>query len=691
MSAFFQKLYIVFVKFHKHDFSFLFYLLSVMMLAYGVLIPLLGFYWDDLPFLWFMRFFNDLDLITLEAHRPFTGIFFFILRPILQFSPLRWQIFNLLNRFILGIAGWYLLRGIFTTRKNLVDWITLLFVLYPGFDHQFISVNSSRHIFSFSLLLLSLRLSIKTLENPRRMIWIQLCAVILSSISMLMSDYFYMLEIFRPVILLMLISPKINPRMYLNRIFRLWAPTLLSFLLIGYWRIFGIGQPYYQIVVSNADHGFELTRVIKTILADIQEVASLAWFEAFTTPKIEEIGSTSIWFYILVVILVFILSSVYFIIRGKEGSHPSITSKLPSFGGIKVALLGLLLLVLGGVPSWAVGLPIRVSGIQSRLSLPMSLGASLLVGGVFDLIKSRRLRIAFLASVVAFSAGSQFHTAVGFRWDWQRQRTFFWQMVWRIPDLEKYSVIASHEFPFVYETDNSMTAIVNWLYSPEVTSERIDYMVYDIKTRLGGRIPKLEPHLEISHVYREFGNGRQVKFEGSTSNMLVIYHKYPACLRVIQPVYDGHMTGFSPYINQALDLSNPELVKFESVEIEPILEKLYGPEPEGSWCYFYQKADLARQKGEWQLVYDMGEAALSLGSNPSHVSEYAIYIEAFGRKGDFTTAKDLTALAIQRDPGLDRLLCDVWRRIEIASSLSKPEQSIINDVVSNDNCLAYPD
>jgi hypothetical protein len=637
-----------------------------------------------------MRYLDAADLVSFEIHRPFTGLLFLMMRPILLSSPIRWQVFNLLNRVILGIASWWFFSNIWPQHRSRVAWVSVLFVLYPGYGHQFISVNSSRHILAFSLLIFSLAITALSIQKSHRIWAYSVASVILSSASMLMSDYFFMLELIRPIIILYLRSSKQrSPGLFVWSM-KLWTPNLLSFFLIFYWRFFLIDQLYYTIndpVFTSNITVNEVLNFLGKISKDLQTVSITAWVDILKIPSIEEIGSRSVILYWMIIVFVLICSLIYFHYLWQLYQENKYGYKKQFVRGLQTIFFGLFVMVLGGIPSWAVDLPIQIDdAFQNRLTLSMSLGASLCAGGFLQLIKPRFIRNFLLSILLALSSGHHFRTAVRFRWDFERQKSFFWQLTWRVPNIEKDTVILSHDFPFTFESDNSITPIVNWLYTPTEISDKMDFMVYDINTRLGGRIPELKEGHSINHVYRQFGNGRKLTFKGSTSQALVIYHDYPSCLRVIQPAYDGYMRGLSPFVSHALDLSKPQLISPGTVGIDPTLEEIYGPEPEANWCYYYQKADLARQQGDWDQVYKAGKDAFNLDYTPHNASEYIIYIEAFGRMKEYSQAISYSRIVIERYPALYRMVCSTWQRIETETSPVGDDREDIMDLREYLNC-----
>ena len=63
-------------------------------------------------------------------------------------------------------------------------------------------------------------------------------------------------------------------------------------------------------------------------------------------------------------------------------------------------------------------------------------------------------------------------------------------------------------------------------------------------------------------------------------------------------------------------------------------EAIFGSEPQHGWCYYYEKADLAAQQGDWKTVASLGEKALSLGFYPSDSVEWMPFLQAYVKLDD---------------------------------------------------------
>src|SRR5512143_1459555 len=100
----------------------------VTIAAYGLLLPLTGFYWDDWPFAWIARFLGPREYIpAFQGFRPFLGPIFVLTTSLLPTNPLVWQIVALLVRFISALAVWFVLQQVWPNRQRFTLAATMLF------------------------------------------------------------------------------------------------------------------------------------------------------------------------------------------------------------------------------------------------------------------------------------------------------------------------------------------------------------------------------------------------------------------------------------------------------------------------------------------------------------------------------------------------------------------------------------
>jgi hypothetical protein len=288
----------------------------------------------------------------------------------------------------------------------------------------------------------------------------------------------------------------------------------------------------------------------------------------------------------------------------------------------------------------------------------MMIGGSLLIVGLVEaLVKNRRTQTILFTILISFGVGQQFFSANGFRRDWETQAEIMWEMAWRIPALEPNTVLLTNEIPIDHETDQSFTAMINWMYAPNYTRSNLPYMLLYTEKRLGGpTIPDLKPGTVISYSFRT------VDFLSDTSSAVVLYKPPLGCLHVMDPARgDAQLYDNLPaHIRDAIPLSDiSRIITDPPAPAEPV----YLPEPEHGWCYYHARAELAQQMGDYQQVVSLGDEAISLGYAPRQGNEWLVFIEAYALTGDVKTAQQLTEKALTLEGQVQRGVCNSWQRI----------------------------
>jgi len=209
-----------------------------------------------------------------------------------------------------------------------------------------------------------------------------------------------------------------------------------------------------------------------------------------------------------------------------------------------------------------------------------------------------------------------------------------------------------------FYADNSISAPLNWIYAPKNHSDQIDYVLFYPTNRLDHSLPALQKDIPIQYDYIAG------QFNGNTSQVVAFYYDPPACLRLLEPELDANNRFIldDSHMREASALSNPGQILDSA---DAIMPAIYQPEPVHGWCYYFEKADLARQFGDWKEVTKLGDIALKLNDHPNNPVERFVFIEGYTQKGDWDQALKLSKESYQVSKSyLGPLLCQLWKRIE---------------------------
>jgi hypothetical protein len=266
----------------------------------------------------------------------------------------------------------------------------------------------------------------------------------------------------------------------------------------------------------------------------------------------------------------------------------------------------------------------------------------------------------------------QFQYRLGYRQDWVTMKSFFWELSWRAPGIRPGTVLLTNELPFQYYSDNSLSAPLNWMYAPEQDSQQMPYIIYDIEARLGKGLPGLDSGIPINEPYRA------TSFDGTTSQALVLFYDPPRCLRVVDPRTDLSLPYKPEHISEALPLSRTDLIVVNANPPTRPPAEIFGLEPRG-WCYYFEKAELARQVGDWEQVAKLGDQGLPLKKKftKETATELLTFIEGYARSGQWDKALQLSSTFHEATDKSRSILCQTWQRILEQAALSEERQTTV--------------
>lgn len=656
------------------------FLLLVCILAYGLLIPSLGYYWDDWPYAWINHMFGPAgypEFVALD--RPYSAWIFMGLTWLYGEQPLGYHLNSLMLYWLCATLFWWLIRLLWPDHPREALWAALLFAVYPGFLGHPNAIIYNHHYTAMALYLFSFIGTISAVKSSpgdpnykKAWLW-HIPAVLAMSLSQFSIEYYLGWEVVRPILIWFALQrQRLVPNRRLFRTVAHGFPYFFGTLAFLIWRVFIFEFPTYQPIDVGALEIFSRSW-FGAIISQIFDVVILVWRRAI--PRLSS-GTYSQEFWVFYLGLTALASMVTFVFlyfsqpRGKQRAErtESSTSGSISRFGMQAFMISLPGILFAGLPFWLTELIVRIEGpFFSRFTLAFIPWVALLLSAMLHYLSLVKLRwvpifkTALIAGVVGGSIGWHLWNANLYRNDWQEVQRYFQQMVRRIPDLEPGTTLLINDMPFLnLYSDNSLTAILNWTYAPEKASKDMDYMVYYQSVRLGLGLIALETGLPIEQPYRS------LNFSSTTDKILVVYKKPPGCLRVLDNVHPERIPeSFPEEMLAALPISNLSVIKTESdVQASPP-EGLFAPIQQPSWCLFFEEAELAGQRGDWTRVAELGDGAFSLRDQSNDETELFIFLEGYLRAGRLESAREVSEyLRARAQWQSDQAICRLWQRVE---------------------------
>jgi hypothetical protein len=307
------------------------------------------------------------------------------------------------------------------------------------------------------------------------------------------------------------------------------------------------------------------------------------------------------------------------------------------------------------------------------------LGVSISLAAALEWAPAKIGRVVLVA-LIGLAAGRQALWGDSFRRDWTTQKDLFWQMVWRAPGIEPHTIILLNEGALPYYADNSLTAPLNWIYDPNNRSTEMDYVLFYPTSRVGGTLVGVEPGQPVTYDFIA------EVFHGNTSQTLAFYFQPPGCLRLLDPTIDpqNHFVSDASLMREAAKLSSDKWITDEATAQMPAV---YGPEPPHRWCYYFERAQLAAQLGDWSSVAHLGDTALGLDDYPNDPVERFVFVEGYAHAGQWSGALEQSTAAYRVSKQyVGPLLCTLWARIEQQTQASPQRAEALAQVRNMFRC-----
>jgi hypothetical protein len=639
-------------------------LLFVGLCAYGIIFTRPGFFWDDWTFVFFYKLNQSfLSSIHYLPSRPFTGWLYLTLFTFTKMTPIAWELLAFILRWLGILFIYFTLNAVWPHRVWQHRWVGALMLVYPGFLSQPVSVAFSQHLSTFLFFTSSLFLTVMAIKH-RRFFWLWMpLSVMLGVAQMFITEFFVTLEVIRLLIIwFTLRSLQVEKKTALRKTILYWLPFALG-LGAFFWERFVLlppimpGEPndvtLLKNILSSPIHG--LGTLIGMVIKDSGHMLLSVWAGTFTWDKF-------IFYNSKIARIAWALGIAGAVIFGLYNRKSGQSEKpIEDHPFVQMLVLGVVAVLAGALPVWATDVRVAIGKWADRFTLGPMFGAVILVVFTLDwLFRTRAQKQWLFAILLASSIALQVTNTNQYRRDWVNQQNLYWQLSWRIPELKPgTAVIGSGTF-----TDKSSFYDAGYIIKLLFADQLGPVAKYDYFDIWHLPLSSYRPNMPLVHNHQKGG-----VFTGSTSQAIGMYfntNNPNECVKILDRVYTAD-PNFNKGINHIIPISNPNLITVGDGSRVPD-PGIFGTEPPHTWCYYFEKADLARQMKDWNTIMNLGAEAKAKGFYPASGGEYLPFIHAYAQTGEWAWAYELSLDAIKITPGLETTLCNNWSAFQLITA-----------------------
>jgi len=666
-----------------------FALLALLTLSFGLMLPWLGYGFDEWHFIYYSTRGSQglAELFHYDGHPQATWSYIQSFN-ILGYTPFYWHIYSLLWRWFAVLAFWLCLKTIWPNNHRQNFFIASLFAIHPIFTLQVFPISFFEVWIGYTLLFLSFFFTIQAIRNPEKHRIFTIIAIVLAIGHVFTREYAWFVELMRPIFIWLALPSKDLLRKKIFQTFKIWFPFCMIFVSSMIWRGFFYTplRKYFQVQGDMfTNPGKTLLVWVMDLLPDTSIVLITSWYDTFRSEYFYLVRPFNIVLLILT-LLVIIIGCVY--VRKIDTQSQSAEEWTT-----QAIFLGLPSLLFGILPFYIAGYSLHLTEAphNSRLAIGMLPGAALISAAIIEKIISRQnLRILITVVVLSMSVGWHIRYTDDFRKVWMYQSSFLQQLTWRIPGIEKNTAIFVWQpsLPHIESSnagialygDFSLSMAINSIYEPNPvpTESKLSYWYYYLSDESLNITRDTALHSEHATTY----------FDGNTSNNLFFYYdpQNHRCLHLVS-TEDQFYNQYPPVIREIAPATMTNRISSTVRQNVKLRDEILGGN-ENNWCFFYQKADLARQYQQWDKISLLWEEATANNLRTAYGTEYIPFIDGFAHLAEWQKAMELTIEAKKLSKGMNSILCPLWDGIEQSTVASDKRDKTIRQVRMTLDCAS---
>lgn len=668
--------------FKNETFAATLLILVTTVITYGVSIPKLGYYHDDWFVLWSGQMRGAESLIPLfSSDRPFMGFVYSFVYRLLGDSITNWHLYALLWRFLGGLAFFWILRLIWPEHKYMTTVMTVLFIVYPGFLSQPNANTKQNHLYGFATALLSIAFMLQAMKTNLRgwKISCSLISIILTANYLFIYEYMIGFEGTRLILLgYTLFQDGFREFRSLVREIskRIW-PYLIVTAGFLYWRVFifegarnatdafGLAESYL------GNFRYMSIRLILETVKDFLDTSIFAWFvepyQLFSSAPYSNLiyafliaGTVSALF-----LLYTTLFKKWWGAEYNEAETPRLMKNLIWIGAIVI--------ICAILPVIFSDRQVDLYDTYKSYGLHPIAGVILFIAGILLMLQPNFRRLILIA-LIGISVSTQVLNADTWEQYWDYQREVWWQLTWRAPDIKDDTLVMAYiSGGFNPQQDYEVWGPLNLIYNPgpaaepaiqaEVLNSDTAYSILK-KDVLNNRVRGIKLH-------RDFNNLLLLSLPSSNS-----------CFHVIDGILPVYSERESLLVQQVGEYSHVDrIIPLGTSPIPPF--SIFGAEPPRSWCFYYQKASLARQNGDWEEVGRLYDQTLELNLDTNDKSEMIPFFEGLVNLGRYDDAREIYTKQIKGQKEMRFSLCNFLSEDPGYPPEFGYDYEIINEILCN--------
>jgi hypothetical protein len=648
-------------------------------LAYLLFAHRYGFYYDD----WYLIFAGHSQGIqkfvdVFASDRPARAFLVGAQYTLFGDNAPAYSYSAYLLRVAAAFAFYWILRRVWPHERFLSLIAPLLFVLYPGFLDQTNAFDFQSHLVSLTLAMFSIAFTLESIATTHRA-----ARIVFSALSLLFTlaylplmEYYIGLEGLRFLLVWQTVASGAPGTLFKKTRKAVWMslPAFLGAAGFFIWRLFFFSSERGATDINAMFSGLagSSLRGLWMLVHLVQDVISTV-FLAWAVPAYQMAYSMRLRDFLLgfavaavgIALILWIVTEL-----SHSGDHDELYE--PDRWTTPVLWIGLLAVVCALIP---VALGDRHVAFPSynRFTLPAAPGACLMMVAFLFRIKAGRWRKGALGLLCGLALLTHFGNAASAVDQANNLRDFWWQVAWRAPGIQEGTTLVVDYASTSVVEDYIAWGPANLIYYPQATApytgpEAEDSDVPLTQTPLNAIVPSSSADIQAV----QLGSAGKRERRGFLSLI-----EYGDSLILSQPSASACV--------HILDGQTPELSADEALNVQAIAGQskinrvitggesptpstaIFGAEPEHKWCYYYQKASLARQRADWTEAARQGDEASANGFHPVDRVEWFPILQAYAYTGQMDKARAILPI-INEVPYLKAEACKLFSSPNLAGA-----------------------